>query len=38
MKVFDFDSTIYSGESPVDFTFYMIRHNRKIIRSADELD
>ena len=32
MKVFDFDSTIYRGESPVDFTFYMIRHNRKIIR------
>ena len=32
MKVFDFDSTIYKGESPVDFTFYMIRHNRKIVR------
>jgi phosphoserine phosphatase len=32
MKVFDFDSTIYRGESPVDFTFFMIRHNKKIIR------
>ena len=32
MKVFDFDSTIYRGESPVDFTFYMIRHNKKIVR------
>ena len=32
MKVFDFDNTIYSGESSVDFSFYMIRHNRKILR------
>ena len=29
MKVFDFDNTIYRGESSVDFSFYMIRHNRK---------
>ena len=32
MKVFDFDNTIYRGESPVDFAFYMIRHNKKILR------
>ena len=32
MKVFDFDNTIYRGESSVDFSYYMIRHNRKIIR------
>ena len=32
MKVFDFDNTIYRGESSVDFSFYMIRHNRKILR------
>ena len=32
MKVFDFDSTIYRGESPVDFSFFMIRHNKKILR------
>lgn len=32
MKVFDFDNTIYRGESSVDFSFYMIRHNKKIIR------
>ena len=32
MKVFDFDNTIYRGESSVDFSFYMIRHNKRIIR------
>ena len=32
MKVFDFDNTIYKGESSVDFAFYMIRHNKRIIR------
>ena len=32
MKVFDFDNTIYRGESSVDFSFYMIRYNRKILR------
>lgn len=32
MKVFDFDNTIYRGESSVDFSFYMIRHNKKILR------
>lgn len=31
MKVFDFDNTIYRGESSIDFSFYMIRHNRKIL-------
>ena len=32
MKVFDFDNTLYKGESGIDFSFYMIRHNKKIIR------
>jgi phosphoserine phosphatase len=32
VKVFDFDNTIYRGESSVDFSFYMIRYNRKILR------
>ena len=32
VKVFDFDNTIYKGESSVDFAFYMIRHNKRIIR------
>ena len=32
MKVFDFDNTIYRGESSVDYSFYMIRHNKKILR------
>ena len=31
MKVFDFDNTIYRGESSIDFSFYMIRHNKKIL-------
>ena len=31
MKVFDFDNTIYRGESSIDFSFYMIRQNRKIL-------
>ncbi|MCR5632981.1 MAG: haloacid dehalogenase-like hydrolase [Eubacterium sp.] len=32
MVVFDFDNTIYNGESAVDYAFYMIRHNKRIIR------
>ena len=32
MKVFDFDNTIYRGERSVDYSFYMIRHNKKILR------
>ena len=32
MKGFDFDNTIYRGESSVDFSLYMIRHNKKILR------
>ena len=31
MKVFDFDNTLYHGESAVDLALYMIRNNRKII-------
>lgn len=31
MRVFDFDNTIYDGESSIDFAFYMIRNFRKII-------
>ena len=32
VKVFDFDNTIYRGESGLHFAFYMIKHNKKIIR------
>lgn len=31
MKVFDFDNTLYHGESAVDLALYMIGNNRKII-------
>ncbi|WP_295079001.1 haloacid dehalogenase-like hydrolase [Ruminococcus sp.] len=31
MKVFDFDNTLYHGESSVDLALYMIRNNKKII-------
>jgi phosphoserine phosphatase len=31
MKAFDFDNTIYRGESSIDLAVYMIRNNRKII-------
>lgn len=31
MKVFDFDNTLYHGESSVDLALYMIRNNRRII-------
>ena len=31
MKVFDFDNTIYRGESSVDFAFFMIKHHKKIM-------
>ncbi len=31
MKVFDFDNTIYRGESSIDFSIFMIRKNKRII-------
>ena len=31
MNVFDFDNTLYRGESSIDFALYMIRINKKII-------
>lgn len=31
MKVFDFDNTLYRGESAVDLAIYMIRNNRRVI-------
>lgn len=31
MKVFDFDNTLYRGESSIDLSFYMIRHDRRIL-------
>lgn len=31
MNVFDFDNTLYCGESSVDFALFMIRSNRRII-------
>lgn len=32
MKVFDFDNTLYHGESAVDLALYMIRNNKRIIK------
>ena len=32
MKVFDFDNTLYHGESSVDLALYMIRTNKKVIK------
>ena len=37
VKVFDFDNTIYKGESSIDFSFYMIRHNKKILRYVPKI-
>ena len=31
MQVFDFDNTLYHGESTVDFAMFMIQHNRRIL-------
>lgn len=31
MNVFDFDNTLYKGESSVDFALFMIKNNKKII-------
>lgn len=31
MNVFDFDNTVYRGESPLDFVLFMIRCRKKII-------
>ena len=31
MKVFDFDNTLYRGESSLDFSLYMISRNKKIL-------
>ena len=31
MIVFDFDNTLYRGESSVDFALFMIRYNPRII-------
>ena len=30
MNVYDFDNTLYKGESTVDFAFFMMQHNPKI--------
>lgn len=32
VKVFDFDNTLFKGESSYHFAIYMIRYNKKIIR------
>jgi phosphoserine phosphatase len=32
VKVFDFDNTIYRGESSIDLALYMMKNNNKIIR------
>lgn len=33
MNVYDFDGTIYDGDSSKDFYFYCLMHNRKVIHS-----
>lgn len=30
MKVYDFDNTIYSGESTVDYYFFLLKKNPKL--------
>lgn len=30
MNVFDFDNTIYRGESPVDFAFFLLRTHKRV--------
>lgn len=32
MNVYDFDSTIYDGESPLDYYFFCVKHHPKLIR------
>lgn len=32
MNVFDFDNTLYDGESTLDFYFYCVKHHPKLIR------
>ncbi|MBO4865794.1 MAG: haloacid dehalogenase-like hydrolase [Ruminococcus sp.] len=31
IKVFDFDNTLYHGESSIDLAFYLIRRNKRIL-------
>ncbi len=31
MKVFDFDNTLYHGESSIDFALFLIKNNKRII-------
>lgn len=31
MQVFDFDNTLYRGESPIDFVLFLIKKNKKIL-------
>lgn len=31
MKVFDFDNTLYHGESAIDFVLYLMKKNKKIV-------
>ena len=33
MNVYDFDGTIYSGDSTLDFYIFELRRNKKIIRA-----
>ena len=32
MQIFDFDNTLYHGESAVDFALFMIKRNKRIIK------
>lgn len=37
IKVFDFDNTIYRGESSIDFALYMLRYNKRILLFLPDL-
>ena len=37
MRVFDFDNTIYDGESPYDFYLFSLKYNPKVVRFVPPL-
>ena len=37
IKVFDFDNTIYRGESSIDLALYMLRYNKRILLFLPDL-
>ena len=37
MRVFDFDNTIYDGDSPYDFYLFSLKYNPKVVRFVPPL-